>query len=137
MSEEDTKLPEKGEFCPLRRMKKPGLPYRLVHRVFGPLAKLPGFSCRSYTQICAGKKDCVLTFGQRLELATHWLLCGVCRSFSKQIDVIDEISASLPAEGSEGVSDGKTALKEGDCLNAEERTQLIKELAEKCSEDER
>lgn len=60
----------------------------MLRRVFDWLWHLQGLTCREATRLAAHAMDRPLTFGERVKLSTHGLLCSYCRKYMRQLRLL-------------------------------------------------
>ncbi len=53
-------------------------------------------SCRKATELIEKEQLVGLSFGERMQLKTHKMMCDACRNYEKQSEFIESILKKLP-----------------------------------------
>ena len=75
-------------------------------------------TCRRAVELISGELDTDLPLHQRAGLAFHALVCGACRRFRWQLDVVDETVEAFFATASAGDPDAILPAETKDHLRA-------------------
>lgn len=55
-------------------------------------------SCLAITQVLSESRERELTVGERMELKMHLAICSKCKTFAKQLDVLDEVAKTYRSD---------------------------------------
>lgn len=65
--------------------------YRIIARLESPLTRLAGMTCRDFARLSVVRLDRPLSGTERLRMRFHGMLCRLCRDFSGQFGVINDL----------------------------------------------
>lgn len=102
--------------------------YRTLSRLESPFTRLAGLTCRDFARLTAARCDRPLTAGETIRLRMHGLACRLCRGFSGQFQLINDLvheSMTDPrpgADGDEALQRIRDRVVERTCADDSERS---------------
>ncbi len=72
--------------------------YRAIQTIEAPLANLVGLSCRQFARLTVTRLDRPLTTTEALRHRLHGSLCGICRRFSAQFALLNDLTREIETE---------------------------------------
>lgn len=117
---------------PTHTPPRPGLGYRVIHVVMGPMMEWFGLSCRSYAELCSARLDRPLTASERLRFRFHGLMCHLCRPLSKQLE---HLRALARCAGCEDPAHTEAAAAPAEALGEEAARRIRRALQHESSVD--
>lgn len=74
---------------------EPPARYRCLSVLEGPIVKMAGVSCRDFATLKSASLCRPLAFNERVRLRLHARVCGLCKNFGRQLEILSLLTADL------------------------------------------